>query len=80
MPEDRIRNRYERTLRFLPAAIAQADRTVLFDNSVRRAPDSPVIMRWFVEIVRRSEDEVVIQRQPPIPKWGARLIAALEAA
>jgi predicted ABC-type ATPase len=67
VPENKIRERYPRTLAQLPAAIAMADEVVLFDNSF----GGPAVIRPFF---RRSEATVTIR--PPVPDWARPAIKA----
>lgn len=76
VPEDRIRARYVRTLALLPAALGEADRAVLFDNSYRTSFRKPVILRPFLEL-RRDGERAHLKLAPPIPKWAAPALAAL---
>jgi predicted ABC-type ATPase len=67
VPNDKIRERYPRTLALLPAAIALADEVVLFDNSFGK----PAVIRPFF---RRSGARVTLQ--PPVPNWARPAIKA----
>lgn len=68
VPEDRIRQRYVRTLALLPAAMACVDQVVLFDNSDGR----PAILRPFF---RRLGDEVKLS--PPVPMWAIEALSGV---
>lgn len=69
VPEERIVARYHRTLTLLPAAMATADRVVLFDNSYRPAAGRAVRLRPFYE---RSAEGV--RFNPPIPRWAQAVV------
>jgi predicted ABC-type ATPase len=62
VPEDRIRQRYVRTLDLLPQAIEAVDLAVLFDNTR--------VLRPFFR-----RDDASIQLQPPVPKWASVALA-----
>jgi predicted ABC-type ATPase len=64
IPEETVRRRYERSLENLLPAIHLADRTILYDNSIRFR---------FVGIVEGLESAW----KPPVPKWTAALIKQL---
>jgi len=78
--EEKIRSRYARAMTYLPAAIAEADRSVLFDNSYSPAPGEPVILRPILEVRRSSEAQFVLQPRPPLPAWGERVLRVLQSA
>lgn len=59
--ENKIRERYERTLKLLPRAMRVADRAVLFDNSGR----AQAAIRPFCQ-----KDGDVFTLEPPIPAWS----------
>lgn len=61
VPEDRIRQRYVRTLALLPQALILADMAVLFDNT----HGAPAILRPFCE---KQGEKVTLA--PPIPDWA----------
>ena len=62
VPEDRIRQRYVRTLALLPEAMECVDEVVLFDNTS--------VLRPFF---RRAGEEV--QLSPPVPGWAREALA-----
>ncbi len=66
---DIIRRRVERSLENLPAAVALADRAVLFDNSGRAH-------RAVLDVERRQ----ILFRAPDPPCWLAERLPAIEAA
>ncbi len=56
VPEDRIRLRYERSLKLLLPAITLCDRAVLFDNSYRSREKGPISLIPFCEFRRDWTD------------------------
>jgi predicted ABC-type ATPase len=71
VPEERIVARYHRALALLPAAMAAADRVVLFDNSYRPARNRAVRLRAFYEASRRER-----RIAPPVPGWAEPVVSA----
>jgi predicted ABC-type ATPase len=65
VPEEKIRERYERALALLPAAAEVANHVVLFDNSFGRAPGQPAVLRPFCQ---QANGKLTLQ--PPIPRWA----------
>lgn len=61
VPEDRIRERYVRTLDLLPQALDQAHLAVLFDNT----HGAPALLRPFCDLTNGK-----ITLAPPIPDWA----------
>lgn len=65
VPEDAIRRRYERSLQNLPAALALADRSVLYDNS------GPLPM------VVTASDGFSRKEFSPLPGWALTSMSLL---
>jgi predicted ABC-type ATPase len=62
VPEDRIRDRYRRSLALLPQAMAAVDLVVLYDNSY----GDPAVIRPFFQMI--GDEKLVIER--PLPTWA----------
>ncbi|HEX3674130.1 MAG TPA: hypothetical protein VHU87_07625 [Rhizomicrobium sp.] len=82
VPEDRIVARYKTTMALLPKAVAECDRTVLFDNSYHDAPGGPVKLSPFCEIIRKSQKIEMAPQAPgnnlfgdagPVPGWMRKI-------
>ena len=89
VPRERISPRYWRSLALLPAAIAVADRAVLFDNSTlqvqsndRNFPNVKGGLRPVAEVLRKGS-HYQITLEANVPEWVAthllRPLAELEA-
>ena len=52
VPEDRVRDRYERVMALLPEAMAECHRVVLFDNTYRAVAGGPAMLTPCVEMRR----------------------------
>ena len=80
VPEERIVERYKRTLALLPEAIAACDRAVLYDNTYRASGESPVIMTPFcafdrqLGLLRRQ----LLMEPDDVPHWAREVVQALE--
>jgi predicted ABC-type ATPase len=70
VPEERTRQRYERTLALAPAALALADRAFVYDNSVARLG-----MQLQAVLVDRRLEPV----SDTTAKWVAQLVACVNA-
>jgi len=68
VPEDRIRERYVRTLGLLPQALAAADMAVLFDNTY----GAPAVLRPFCE---KQGEKITLA--PPMPDWARPALRTL---
>lgn len=68
VPEDRIRQRYVRTLDLLPQAIEAADLAVLFDNT----HGAPALLRPFCD---KAGGKITLA--PPIPDWARPALKGL---
>lgn len=68
VPEDRIRQRYVRTLDLLPQALEQADLADLFDNT----HGAPALLRPFCEKAGAR-----ITLSPPLPDWARPVLRGL---
>ena len=64
VPEEDIRRRYARSLANLPAALRQADRTTIFDNSTE-AGHQPVLI---------IENGIVTEQARDLPEWLKNLM------
>jgi hypothetical protein len=70
VPHERIASRYGRTMKLLPRAMEQCDRTILFDNSYRYELDGPVKLVPFCEIVRlENMFEIRLETDLRVPSW-----------
>lgn len=75
VPEDRIVERYGRTMSLLPDAIAQCDRAVLFDNSYRLRNDEGPIFQPYLELLRKADKwgkisfKLIAIGKGPRPHW-----------
>ena len=78
VPEERIRERYDRTLQLLPDAMACADQVVLFDNSYGR----PAIIRPFFRTMGldfwREEDPIPDWARPALQTWHTQRARRLD--
>lgn len=78
VPEDRIRSRYERSLKLLLPAILLCDRAVLFDNSYRSRAGGPIALIAFAEFRRVWTDKPGnlswITLDADIPMWAYRAL------
>ena len=68
VPEDRIINRYHRSIDLLPQAMISAHRSIVFDNSSNGNQASPTSLRPVVECFF-SGDELKLRLYAPIPRW-----------
>jgi predicted ABC-type ATPase len=67
VPDDRIDDRYPRTLANLPAAVAAASEAVLLDNDSAEEP---------YRFVAQFREGVLVRRSRHSPNWAAPLLAA----
>lgn len=65
VPENKIRERYERNLPLIRQAAARASATLVFDNSKRGHPP-----QWLLSL---DHGVVIAQTHRPIPDWAVRL-------
>jgi hypothetical protein len=73
VPEDKIPQRYYRSLRLLTLAVHEVDRIVLYDNSslLRHTAEGDVAGRAFCDIrnnIETAKAEITVL--PPIPLWA----------
>lgn len=81
VPEDRIRDRYVKTIGLLPSALRQCDRAVLFDNTYRSSQASHVAMTPFCEVVREADrlqylgpNGKPLRSKGQLPRWAHNAI------
>lgn len=76
VPHDRIVQRYSRTMKLLPDAIAECDRVLLFDNTYRITDGSPVLMTPFLDLLRRDGKLALLARDV-FPDWFDPIFQAM---
>lgn len=81
VPEDRIRDRYVKTIDLLPSALRQCDRAVLFDNTYRSSQDAHVVMTPFCEVVREADglhylgsNGKPLRSKAHLPRWAHKAV------
>lgn len=78
MPEEKIVQRYWRTLELLTEAVSQADRAVLFDNTYRPSDEAAVRLSAFCELTRAAGGFTrKFSSNARMPRWGALVLSEI---